>query len=1176
MFDNDDWMNFQFGNGIGDLSNFDDEMDDMESALNEEEPNGGTFKSTVNEFSHFEGEMYSRARRIVAGIVESSELVVNAAPEGIFDNVFDAIDSWKGEMPWEGEQTESMKKYTLGQQQIRVASLAVGDVSGQFYRDLNNGFGMSQHLIDVNNFQERATALGLTVGIAGVLVFGFEAAVGYGTLVAIGAASHAAIQVTGFGVGTNEMAREQKEEKEKEKNTFEQGGTRYYISKSASDSQYNSIVGMEGFHDITIDGKVIDTVHGKKIERSFYNSNGEKIGSYKIDIIRDYIHEEENQEGIDNLCKQLGVEKSHEIYGGIRQLQEGSVIRTEDRQISVKVDSVHVFHDGNESYFTYSFQGRTSDEKVPIQAVGAASVGKESFTHYISEKGQLIFSEFKSKQGGSSNGLDPSLASIQLSSFRYVMDRNLEDPYQCVHGSLLAGDAGLAMLDSLNAQVELNHYRKVISELHSSSRLNAGLMSAFQSFTFSNGGEHSVFDALGYVIEAPFTGLEMCIAEKREGVANFMVGTNTLVNLISTGPIAGSIAGKIHTSISGASGSVTNASNKFSGIASGIGNTFSEAASRSGGYSFKSVTEAFEEIKEDILEAIDRYVSSGSNSFTKKAYFSEEIIGPSKSLSTIVTEQIKNGAHRMVAPVMMSASLSLISGNFEVSVLSYIDRNLRNAEEFMFGSGYKALIGTIEENTYNVPILSGIVSGRALTMVAQSVSFKDVSRAIRNNELRTAKMMESGVNYSFEKEQFNAVMEDIKKDLVEQGVSVDLRDITNNGTIYVRKIASSDGYVERSQVIVTSDVKDLADKITKSRNAVITAEAIDIQNTFANKYAATRYLFKDSSSLVTTFFNNPDLINDLGIKHGIFDDRVLFSELVNGLSKGDYKSRFTTLEGNFDKIKELFSSDSELINSLHSDINVSQKIGVVFDNGSQAYSVRDIVNNFYNGDWSKYSASPDEWKQNMNNLGSVSQMDPERIREEVVKYVVMGHGGLDNANNITDANVARYMDAMTENEITKNDEWDETNYSRIQSKDIRIVSTGSTKNFWSSMARLSIFGTRDPFTTEGRYTLESATLSAHIHNNDVSSQMFSSIDAGMPTSILGMARLAFGHDFNKGDWSENLVYSDFAGIRDNVELDDRFFTHSNDLDEINDTTGSVLGQSSKAVNPNTNGGKDKP
>ena len=578
----------------------------------------------------------------------------------------------------------------------------------------------------------------------------------------------------------------------------------------------------------------------------------------------------------------------------------------------------------------------------------------------------------------------------------------------------------------------------------------------------------------------------------------------------------------------------------------------------------------------DILEAIDRYVSSGSNSFTKKMYFSEEIIGPTKSLSTIITEQIKNGAHRMVAPVMMSASLSLISGNFEVSVLSYIDRNFRNAEEFMFGSGYKALIGTIEENTYNVPILSGIVSGRALTMVAQSVSFKDVSRAIRNNELRTAKMMESGVNYSFEKEQFNAVMEDIKKDLVEQGVSVDLRDITNNGTIYVRKIASSDGYVERSQVIVTSDVKDLADKITKSRNAVITAEAIDIQNTFANKYAATRYLFKDSSSLVTTFFNNPDLINDLGIKHGIFDDRVLFSELVNGLSKGDYKSRFTTLEGNFDKIKELFSSDSELINSLHSDINVSQKIGVVFDNGSQAYSVRDIVNNFYNGDWSKYSVSPDEWKQNMNNLGSVSQMDPERIREEVVKYVVMGHGGLDNANNITDANVARYMDAMTENEITKNDEWDETNYSRIQSKDIRIVSTGSTKNFWSSMARLSIFGTRDPFTTEGRYTLESATLSAHIHNNDVSSQMFSSIDAGMPTSILGMARLAFGHDFNKGDWSENLVYSDFAGIRDNVELDDRFFTHSNDLDEINDTTGSVLGQSSKAVNPNTNGGKDKP
>jgi hypothetical protein len=49
MFDNDDWMNFQFGNGVRDLSNFDDEMDDIQSALNEEEPNGGTFKSTVSE-----------------------------------------------------------------------------------------------------------------------------------------------------------------------------------------------------------------------------------------------------------------------------------------------------------------------------------------------------------------------------------------------------------------------------------------------------------------------------------------------------------------------------------------------------------------------------------------------------------------------------------------------------------------------------------------------------------------------------------------------------------------------------------------------------------------------------------------------------------------------------------------------------------------------------------------------------------------------------------------------------------------------------------------------------------------------------------------------------------------------------------------------------------------------
>lgn len=1176
MFDNDDWMNFQFGNGVGDLSNFDDEMDDMQSALNEEEPNGGTFKSTVSEFSHFEGEMYSRARRIVSGIVESSELVINAAPEGIFDNVFDAIDSWKGEMPWEGEQTESIMKYTFGQQQIRVASLAVGDVTGQFYRDLNNGFGMSQHLIDVNNFQERATALGLTVGIAGVLVFGLEAAVGYGTLVAIGAASHVAIQVTGFGVGTNEMAREQKEEDEKESNTFEQGGTRYYISKAESDSQYSSIVGMEGFHDITIDGKVIDMVHGKKIERSFYNTEGEKIGSYKIDILRDYIHEEENQEGIDNLCKQLGVEKSHEIYGGIRQLQEGSVIRIEERQISVKVDSVHVSHDKSENYFTYSFQGTKSDEKVPLQVVGADSVGNESFTHYTSEKGQLIFSEFKTKKGGTQSNLDPSLASVQLSSFHYVMDGNLDDPYQCVHGSLLAGDAGLAMLDSLNAQVELNHYRKVISELHSSSRLNAGLMSAFQSFTFSNGGEHSVFDALGSVIEVPFTGLEMCIADKREEVANFMVGTNTLVNLISTGPIAGSIAGKIHTSISGASESMTNASQKFSGIANGIGNTFSEAASRSGGYSFTSVTEAFEEIKDNILEAIDRYVSSGSNSFNKKMFFTEEIVGPSKSLSVIITEEIKNGAHRMVGPVMMSASLSLISGNFEVSVLSYIDRNLRNAEEFMFGSGYKALIGTIEENTFNVPILSGIVSGRALTMVAQSVSFKDVSRAIRNNELRTAKMMESGINYTFEKDQFNAVMGDITKELVKEGVSIDLRDITNNGTIYVRKIASSDGYVERSQVVVTSDVKDLADKISKSKNAVLTAEAIDIQNTLASKYAATRYLFKDSSSLVTTLFNSPDLREDLGIKHGIFDDRVLFSELVKGLSEGEYKSRFTTLSGNFDKIKELFSSDSELISSLHGDTYLSKQIGVVFDNSDHVYSIKDVVNNCYNGEWSQYSTSPDKWKHNATDLAAVSQMDPTEVREKVVKFVVMGHGGLDNTNNIPDANVIRYVDAIEENEITKGAQWDETNYSRIQSKDIRIVSTGSTKNFWSSMARLSIFGTRDPFTTEGRYTLESATLSAHIHNNDVSSQMFSSIDAGMPTSILGMARMAFGHDFKNSDWSENLVFSDFAGIRDNVELDDRFFTHSDDFDETTDTTGSVLGQGSKAVNPNTSGGKDRP
>lgn len=298
--------------------------------------------------------------------------------------------------------------------------------------------------------------------------------------------------------------------------------------------------------------------------------------------------------------------------------------------------------------------------------------------------------------------------------------------------------------------------------------------------------------------------------------------------------------------------------------------------------------------------------------------------------------------------------------------------------------------------------------------------------------------------------------------------------------------------------------------------------------------------------------------------------------MVKGLSEGEYKSRLSTLSGNFNKIKELFSSDSELVNSLHSDTTVSKKIGVVFDNSSQAYGIRDVVNNCYDGDWSKYSASPEEWKQNVNNLASVSQMDPETIREKVVKFVVMGHGGLDNTNNITDANVARYMDAMTENEITKNAEWDETNYSRIQSKDIRIVSTGSTKNFWSSMARLSIFGTRDPFTTEGRYTMESATLSAHIHNNDVSAQMFSSIDAGMPTSILGMARMAFGHDFNKSDWSENLVFSDFAGIRDNVELDDRFFTHSNDFDETTDTTGYVLGQGSKAVNPNTSGGKDRP
>ena len=604
-------------------------------------------------------------------------------------------------------------------------------------------------------------------------------------------------------------------------------------------------------------------------------------------------------------------------------------------------------------------------------------------------------------------------------------------------------------------------------------------------------------------------------------------------------------------------------------------------------------------ISEEILEEVEEaektfhtHTTTDTNSkFTRKQRSYEKKIFSNESLSHALLKEGKRGLSRMGYAAGTSVILNLVTGNYQVQILNFVTQEIRSGQNLMFGSAYEGILEQLENLQYNVPFISGLVSGRTLVTISLSFSLRNLIGTIRNNKLQTMREIVTEVEYEYEKQNFDEVMNQIKKSMEQEGVTADFRDLANTGKVYIHRFDLSSGHMVHSQTMFSSTVNDMAEKVKYVHQNVIKEQAMSIMTMLESKYMASRYLFKDADSIKEVLVKKPQLAKDLGfvVHEGklyvgdklVTDGKQLYSTLLEGLGEKKYTMWFESSKDGFSKVKDVFAPADKFRENVAKDGVLSGKIGVVFDKEGNAYLKKDVISAFYSGDMTLYRANSNVWKDKVSS-SDISSLSDNELHKKVLNFIEYSGGRLSNEVSMMkkDEVVDYYREGMrSEENVNEGNEsgeghaksdggaynekgkWSETIFSRVSSEDVRLINTHSSKNFVRSVLILSTFGTRDPLTTEGRYEMQSLRLRAHIRNNDVLGNIFNSIDTGVSMSLGSLIGGLSKYDYNNHEWFENVVHDGFVVMRSNIDLDERFFGLNSEIDDNEDiNTGMTSGR----------------
>lgn len=941
----------------------------------------------------------------------------------------------------------------------------------------------------------------------------------------------------------------------------------------------DNVKGLKGFEFFSIDANITDIVR-----YSVFSPNADTLQFHPLDYVdgNDAPARAVNHVWIERTVTRgdivLGVERiSLEKYtsingdtvgdvnlgnmrdkSGIYSDVDGKIINNEDTDVLVHVNKVDITNKGNE-FATYTYKGHEVDEDLPLHT----DIKKSNYlqtVQYELPTGTVIYTEIHEMKGD--DIFKPSVASIQMNSLDCIVDDVGNSAEENVRATIISKDLNYNLVSIYKSRKLLNDINNEITQLRICDQMSTPIMMALQSLTFTTGSQPtSPFDALSLAVDAPFIMSKSNLSFGQTGVMNRMEGLTAAIDVLIAGAIGGAFAKKGLANLP--EKNPTESDPILSGNSFGIGNTqHSEQSLLDEDIIRRNWWESHEEIHAFINDTKDGLKEKFNDlNFVRVGDISERnlwrnengslfakvsetrIANDTSVYSDVFKDAVSSGMHRVKDVILMQTVMNMATGKTFVDTESFGISLFENAKNMTFDSTYQGLIQQISTLAYRTPILSGLLSGKTLTIAVMSLSLRDIRSSFKNVELQKIREEYKAFTAEFNEEDFERSVNEANEILKDLNLEVDSEKAMENGYIHAEKITRTDGFKVRERGMVTTDKANLHDKHEDLRHSVISRELHDIQNIKRLKFEMSLDFLADEEHIIKALQNNPSLTKWLGL--GIGSDGNIYSRSKWGLSTDTEPLRHQDLasavmkvlsEGNlkshdFKIINPLFSTDETFVDRLQNNEKLSSKLGIAFSKSGDVYDINDTE--YLRADIGDNALSMNE------------------IRQRGLNFIDHAYGGISNRSGITEEMQEDYNNARNYN-YSNNDDIDMSN---VKTSNIELTNTGSGKSFWKSMVILSMWGTKDPFNREGQDLQNAFVLRPNIHNTNMTHQMFSSFDTGIPMSFLGMTRGMLSHDTEYSSWFENMIHEKFTGIRDNTDLDEDFFGFSDEKKEYDGDKG---------------------
>lgn len=1182
-------------NAMNDISDWDDELGDMQKSVRGSSGNAMSF--TVKEFADFDGRNSVMAQRISGVVAEQADTILNAAPEGIFDDVSDALKMWGGDTVWGGgKQTESTMKYTYGMQHLRMMNLLNGNVAGQFNKDLRDGFGLTQHLYDVMRFQGRIAGIGVaTVAAGAIIVSGGTALLAESVLlstIGLGATGLVVESITGWGIGVNNGTDFGSWTVQKLA-----GGIRGVFSDEELEIETDlkdGTVGIAGAKLIVIETMTTDTLkhdtfkfrqgvhigvpHAVYVER-VVTRNGQVFGTEEISLDK-YIEKQGDEVNGLNLYD-IFTNKNHDY-----KKFDNTVLISEDTTTLVHVHKVVA--NSNDPHLTYRYHGQVFDERIPLSTTVYNQGGNATETHYKIPNGKIVYSEFHKNTEDEENELfKPTLSSLLLGTAGQYSINGPESgltPTGNLITLMACNDVKMGYLDVIRAQKRLNNARKEIKRFEIVQSATSPLIASGQALTFTRSkSAPSIFEAMTLIPQVPLLATHSKVASMGASVANAMLVVQLGMDLLTVGAVSrfsgmtiGNLASKKPTG---------NILPQKTNLKVGVGeaaishsekaveraieeeiliNNHSRFWSDIG--SFKSLNEYFTDAKEMIKNAIHQrpvidYIEE-EKLFNKTLHASVETevntLGKTfRSNNFTVKKAIGKFSNRIWSTTKTITAINVVTGKYGLDVVSYVDQNLSNAHEFMFGSFYQALINESSTIAFNTPIVSGLVSGQSFMIIAFSFSAKEMHAYHKNMELANAteELKHAKLEFDRTKSDFGDVVTNADSELNKIGLKVDVEELMKSGEVHVYQYTRTDGVKSRSVTMATVDEAQILTNIDEMKRRVVGAEMDNTLQVKRDKYVLSSSMLSNNYSITQALEENEKMANRLGLEvengkiysigssvplTGSSLSETLVERLANTELRNDLQSvtgLYRELTGNnLKSMNGIFSTNEVFEKKLATDPELAARVGVCFIEGIP-FDLNEVVDNMFDGNYGRYYSKLESLKYDSIVSNSISSLSGDDIKNKALDYIENGYKGLSNKDTFSNS----VMDDYARISKSTPDSIDGAVYSNIVTSNIEYVNIGIHKNFFRSAVILTAFGTRDPLTTEGMYLNDAFTLQPHVHASGISSSMLRSMDTGVPMSIMGFGKYAMSPASGFDSWFDELIDDEFSSLHDNISLDYGFF-----------------------------------